>query len=64
MGYCFASYKVVTDDYVGSPYGCAKFGANLSMDKRVKYNDIFLFIPFFMNSPAGQTRRRIFTLDG
>ena len=24
----------------------------------------FLFIPFFMNSPTGQTRRRIFTLDG
>jgi len=45
-GYCFASYKVVTDDYVGSPYGCAKFGANLSMDKRVKYNDIFYLYLF------------------
>ena len=22
------------------------------------------FIPFFMNSPTGQTRQRIFTLDG
>ena len=34
--------------------------------KWVKYNEIFsyLFIPFFMNSPTGQTRRRIFTLDG
>jgi len=25
---------------------------------------IYLFIPFFMKSPRGQTRRRIFTLDG
>ena len=25
---------------------------------------IYLFIPFFINSPTGQTRRRIFTLDG
>ena len=25
---------------------------------------ILLFIPFFMNSPTDQTRRRIFTLDG
>jgi len=23
----------------------------------------YLFIPFFMNSPTGQTHRRIFTLD-
>jgi len=35
----------------------------------VKYNEIFylfiyLFIVFFMNSPTGQTRQRIFTLDG
>jgi len=35
----------------------------------VKYNEnfylfIYLFIPFFMNSPTGQTRRQIFTLDG
>jgi len=31
----------------------------------VKYNEFFyLFLPFFMNSPTGQTRRRIFTLDG
>jgi len=29
------------------------------------YNENFyLFIPFFINSPTGQTRRRIFTLDG
>ena len=33
----------------------------------VKYNEFFLsylFISFFENSPTGQTRRRIFTLDG
>jgi len=32
----------------------------------VKYNEffIYLFIPFFINSPTGQARRRIFTLDG
>jgi len=32
----------------------------------VKCNEIFiyLFTPFFGNSPTGQTRRRIFTLDG
>jgi len=38
------------------------------LDKWVKYNDnFFLFIYlylFFINSPTGQTRRRIFTLDG
>ena len=32
--------------------------------KWVKYNDFFYLYPFFMNSPTGQTRRRIFTLDG
>jgi len=31
----------------------------------VKYNEnIYLFTPFFGNSPTGQTRQRIFTLDG
>jgi len=30
----------------------------------VKYNEFFKFIPFFGNSPTGQTRREIFTLDG
>jgi len=35
------------------------------LGKWVKYNEFFyLFIPFFMNSPTGQTRRRIFTLGG
>jgi len=42
------SPKNGTGDYVGGPYGCAKFGANLSMvrflGKWVKYNEFFLFI--------------------
>jgi len=34
------------------------------MGKWVKYNEFFYLYLFFMNSPTGQTRRRIFTLDG
>jgi len=36
------------------------------LGKWVKYNKyfIYLFIPIFGNSPTGQTRQRIFTLDG
>ena len=44
------------------------------LGKWVKYNEnlfiylfiytFYLFIPFFGNSTTGQTRRRIFTLDG
>ena len=36
------------------------------LSKWVKYNEnvFYLYIPFFINSPTGQTRRRIFTLDG
>jgi len=37
------------------------------LGKWVKYNEFFfnfLVYTFFMNSPTGQTRRRIFTLDG
>ena len=37
------------------------------LGERVKYNEIlfvYLFIHFFGNSPTGQTRRQIFTLDG
>ena len=34
------------------------------LGKWVKYNEIFFIYIFFMNSPTGQTRRRIFTLDG
>ena len=62
----------VASDYVGDPYGCAKFGANPStggfrangwnITKILFF--IYLFMVFFMNSPTGQTRRRIFTLDG
>ena len=61
--------KFGTGDYVGDPYGCAKFGANLSMGGFWANgwnitNFFFIFTFFFMNSPTGQTRRRIFTLDG
>jgi len=61
--------KIVTGDYVSDPYGCDKFGANPFMGllgKWVKYNKnfIYLFIPFFGNSPTGQTRRQILKLDG
>jgi len=36
------------------------------LGKWVKYNKnfIYLFIPFFGNSPTGQTRQQIFKLDG
>jgi len=33
------------------------------LGKWVKYNEFFYLYPFSMNSPTGQTRRRIFTLD-
>jgi len=42
--------KLGTGDYVRGPYNCAKFGANPLMgllDKWVKYNVIFVSIPFF-----------------
>ena len=62
--------KFVASDYVGDPYGYAKFGANPSTGgfwangwNITKSLFIYLFIPF-MNSPTGQTRRRIFTHDG
>ena len=59
--------KIGTGDYVGGSYGCAKYGANPLIGGfwANRWNiTIFLFIPFFINSPTGQTRRRIFTLDG
>ena len=62
--------KFVASDYVGDPYGWAKFGANPSTEgfwaNGWNITKFFLFINtfFFMNSPTGQTRRRIFTLDG
>ena len=38
------------------------------LGKWVKYNEnfinLFIYTFFFMNSPTGQTRRRIFALDG
>ena len=39
---------------------------NLSADCRILYvlQESNIFIPFFMNSPTGQTRRPIFTLYG
>ena len=65
--------KFVASDYVGDPYSCAKFGANPStgglwangwnISKFFIYLFIYLYL-FFINSPTGQTRRRIFTLDG
>ena len=39
--------KFVASDYVGDPYGCAKFGANPSTGffggKWVKYNENFIY---------------------
>ena len=58
--------KIGTGDYVVGPYGCAKFGANPSIGgfwaNRWNTNFFYLY-PFFMNSPTGETRRQIFTLD-
>ena len=47
------SQKFGTGDYVGGPYGCAKFGANMptgALGKWVNYITIFiyLFILFFI----------------
>ena len=62
--------KFGTNNYVGCPYSCAKFGANPSMGGfwangwNITNIFFYLFIPFFINSPTGHTRRRIFTLDG
>ena len=43
--------QFVSDDYVGDPYCCAKFGANLSteaFDKLVKYRLTNFFIYTFL----------------
>jgi len=65
--------KTVASDYVGDPYGCVKFGANPSTGGSGQMGEIgqkfYLFIylfsyTFFTKSLAGQTRRRIFTVDG
>ena len=50
--------KIVASDYVGDPYGCAKFGANPSTGGfwadgwRNFYLFIYLFIPFFHDPPT------------
>ena len=63
--------KFVVSDYVATPMAvpiwCKSVYGGL-LGKWVKYNGkfflcIYLYL-FFMNSPTGQTRRRIFTLDG
>ena len=59
----------VTGDYLGDPYGCAKLGAYPSIRGFWAHGwnitkIIFIYAPFLMNSPTGQTRRRIFTHDG
>ena len=59
--------KFVTGDYVGDPYGCAKFGANPpTRSFWEKYNkDIFylyLVYAFLVDTCTGQTSRRIFTM--
>jgi len=44
--------KFGTRDYVGGPYGCAKFGTNPSMGllgKWVKYNLHFFIYTFFIS---------------
>ena len=65
--------RFVASDYVGDPYGCVKFGANPStgasrqMSKITKITKILFIYLYFKkstNKPIGQTRRRIFTLDG
>jgi len=60
--------KFVASDYVGDPYGSAKFGANPSTGgfsaNGWNITKFFYLCLFFGNSPTGQTRRQIFTLDG
>jgi len=61
--------KFVTGDYVGDPYGWAKLGVYPSTGGFWAYGwnitkIIFIYAPFFRNSPTGQTCRRIFTHDG
>jgi len=51
--------KIVDSDHVGNPYGCAKFGANLStgglLGEWVKYDEI-LFIYTFLPATHLQVR--------
>ena len=54
--------------YRCGPYGWAKFGSNPSMGgfwaNGWNITKFFFIFIFSVNSPTGQTRRRIFTLDG
>jgi len=57
--------KFGTGDYVDGLYGCTKFGAYPPMGANGwNITHFKKFIPFFGNSPTGQTCRPIFTLDG
>ena len=61
--------KFVTGDYDGDPYGCAKLGAYPSTGGFWAHGwnitkIIFIYAPFFRNSPTGHTRQPIFTHDG
>jgi len=49
---------------MAAPMGSSEHIYRRNIIKIVIYLFILLFIPFFGSSPAGQTRRRIFTLDG
>jgi len=63
-------YKIVAGDYVHNFYSYAKFGGNPSMgasgqiSKINMTNFLFIYTPFFSNSPTGQTAHHILTLDG
>ena len=56
-----------TGDYVGGPTAVPNLVQIRPwglLDKWVKYNEFFYLYLFFGDLPTGQTRRRIFTLDG
>jgi len=61
--------KFGTVDYVGEATPGAKFHANPSMGDSRQMGEIYtqnfyLYIPFFRNSPTGQTPQRILARDG
>ena len=63
--------KVVTGDYIGDPYSCAKLGAHMSTGGIWAYGwnitkiiFIYTFLGTHLVTPTGQKRRRIFTHDG
>ena len=61
---------MMTVDYVGEGTRHAKFYANPSKGASRQMGEIYakifiaIHIPFFRNSPTGQTLRRIFARDG